>query len=130
MMRIHFCFVVVVLLFVVACGPVEYMGQVGIRGSKELAAASEIKADKHAPYEYWSAYCYLKRAREKAGYGDYGDANRYGRKSELMSRNAQKMIRSGQLAENPNENENDTSEPSVPKKKPVVVLDSDTPSGD
>lgn len=128
MMRIYFFFVFVVLLFAVACGPVEYMGQVGIRGSKELAAATEIKADKHAPYEYWSAYCYLKRAREKAGYGDYGDANRYGRKSEMMSRNAQKMIRSGQLAENPNET--DTNEQSVPKKKPVVVLDSDTPSGD
>mgnify|MGYP000011748102 CR=1 FL=1 len=72
------------VLLASACGPVEYMGQVGIRGSKEFAAASEIKADKHAPYEYWSAYCYLRRAREKAGYADYGDAVRYGRKAERI----------------------------------------------
>jgi len=130
MMRIIFLSIFFVLLSAAACGPVEYMGQVGIRGSKELAAASEIKADRHAPYEYWSARCYLKRAREKAGYGDYGDAVRYGRKSELMSREAQKLIRSGQLAENPTETENSAGEDSAPKKKPVVVLDSDTPSGD
>lgn len=118
-----------------ACGPVEYMGQVGIKTSKEFAAASEVKADKHAPYEYWSARCYLERAREKAGYGDYQEAVRYGGKSEKMSREAQKLIKAGQLYENPNEPEagdksgsDGTSGDSG--KKPVVVLDGASPGED
>lgn len=133
MLKIH-CFT---LLFIVlgttfACGPVEYMGQVGIKTSKEFSAASEVKAEKHAPYEYWSARCYIERAREKAGYGDYQDAVRYGRKSEKMSQDAQRNIKAGQLHENPNEpaagetdgkdDKNDKDE-TDPGKKPVVVLD-------
>jgi len=106
------------------------MGQVGIKTSKEFAAAGDLKSDKHAPYEYWSARCYLERAREKAGYGDYQDAVRYGRKSEKMSREAQKLIKAGQLAENPNapaeEDKKDNVDPQE-GKKPVVVLDGQTP---
>jgi len=110
-----------------ACGPVEYMGQVGIKTSKEFSAASEVRADKHAPYEYWSARAYLERAREKAGYGDYQDAVRYGNKSEKMSIEAQKLIKAGQLYENPNEPENgDPARPGeaagAKGKKPIVVL--------
>jgi len=134
MLKIH-CFT---LLFVVvgslsACGPVEYMGQVGIKTSKEFSAAGEVKAEKHAPYEYWSARCYLERAREKAGYGDYQDAVRYGRKSEKMSQEAQRNIKAGQLYENPNEpaagesDEKDNKDETQTGKKPVVVLDDQTP---
>jgi hypothetical protein len=118
-----------------ACGPVEYMGQVGIKTSKEFAAANEVKAEKHAPYEYWSARCYLERAREKAGYGDYQEAVRYGGKSEKMSREAQKLIKAGQLYENPNEPETEDKAGSgegagASGKKPVVVLDGASPGED
>jgi len=119
-----------------ACGPVEYMGQVGIKTSKEFSAATEVKAEKHAPYEYWSARCYLERAREKAGYGDYQDSVRYGRKSEKMSAEAQKLIKAGQLHENPNETAPDPeigkpADEDAPKggKKPVVVLDGGDANG-
>ncbi|MBU1241919.1 DUF4398 domain-containing protein [Myxococcota bacterium] len=140
MLKIH-CFSIwfVVLGLMSACGPVEYMGQVGIKTTKEFAAAGEVKAEKHAPYEYWSARCYLERAREKAGYGDYQDAVNYGRKSEKMSRDAQRNIKAGQLAENPNEpaagetdekgNKDETNE-TEKGKKPVLVLDHETPSED
>ena len=132
MLKIH-CFTILFALFGLAsaCGPVEYMGQVGIKTSKEFAAAGEVRADKHAPYEYWSARCYLERAREKAGFGDYQDAVRYGRKSEKMSREAQKLIKAGQLAENPNEPANEEKkENDQPQdgKKPVVMIDDQTPS--
>ncbi len=129
--KLGFAIWITVIGWTAACGPVEYMGQVGIKTGKEFAAASEVKSEKHAPYEYWSARCYLERAREKAGYGDYQDAVRYGRKSEKMSAEAQKLIKAGQLHENPNEPAPEVREDGkvgnedAPKdgKKPIVVLD-------
>ncbi|MBU1241061.1 hypothetical protein KKF84_18920 [Myxococcota bacterium] len=68
------------------CGPVEYMGQVGVKASKSHASLSQAHGEKYSPYEYWSSKYYLERARYKAGYGDYQDSVRYGKKAQQMSR--------------------------------------------
>ncbi len=101
------------------------MGQVGIRTNREFVAAQEIQAEKHAPFEYWSAYHYMHRARRKAGFGDYQDAIRYGQKSEKMSLEAQKRIKAGQLADNPMENE----EGETGQDRPKVILDTQNSGG-
>lgn len=72
------------LLGVVSCGPVEYMGQVGVKASKSHAGLKQAHGEKYSPYEYWSSKYYLERARYKAGYGDYQDSVRYGKKSQAM----------------------------------------------
>ncbi len=69
----------------VSCGPVEYMGQVGVKASKAHSALKTAQGETYSPYEYWSAKYYLERARHKAGYGDYQDSVRYGKKSQKMS---------------------------------------------
>ena len=75
----------------ISCGPVEYMGQVGMKASKSLSGAKAANSKHYSPYEYWSAKYYLERARYKAGYADYQDSVRYGEKSEKMSKRAKEI---------------------------------------
>ena len=75
----------------VGCGPVEYMNQVTLRASSEVAAARAAGADKHAIYEFTMAVEYLHKAREEAGYADYQAAIRLGKTSEQMAREARRI---------------------------------------
>jgi hypothetical protein len=71
-----------------ACGPVQYVGQVTMDASREVAAARSAQAEKYAPYEYTMAVEYLHKARELAGYAKYQSAIRFGKKAEVMAKSA------------------------------------------
>jgi hypothetical protein len=65
-----------------ACGPVEYINQVGVKAAAAVSAAKLAQADRYAPYEYTAAEEYLHKAREEAGYAEYEDAIEFGRRAE------------------------------------------------
>jgi len=91
MQKIIKLIILTTLLYMIpACGPIAYMSKVGITANREFSGAKEAQAEKYSPYEYWSAYYYLHRARHKAGYADYQDANRYGQKCIDNSEKAQR----------------------------------------
>ncbi|MBN2723932.1 MAG: DUF4398 domain-containing protein [Deltaproteobacteria bacterium] len=106
------------------CGPIEYMSQVGLKANREFSGAKEAKAEKYSPYEYWSAFYYLGRARHKAGYGDYQDAVRYGEKSQKMSDTAQKIsVNRMKVDVDLGKSDTEKKDPSVEQdKKPQVLI--------
>lgn len=116
----------------VSCGPVEYMSKVGITANREFSAAKEAQGEKYSPYEYWSAYYYLHRARHKAGYADYQDANRYGTRCTEMSKRAQLQ---GITKKKVEVDSGDKNDPETKKsedkkienteKKPVIIIKKD-----
>jgi hypothetical protein len=67
------------LVFVLACGPIEYVNDVTRKASSRVEAAKAAEADKYAPYYWTRAKEYLEKARERAAYADYQGANRFGR---------------------------------------------------
>ena len=62
-----------------ACGPIEYVGQVTRRATSEVEAARAVDAAKHAPYWWTRAVEYLHQARVEAAAADFQAANRFGR---------------------------------------------------
>ncbi len=71
-----------------ACGPVEYINQVGNKAASAVSAAKLASAERYAPYEYTAAEEYLHKAREEAGHAEYQDAIEYGRKAEDLANRA------------------------------------------
>jgi len=71
-----------------ACGPVEYINQVGNKAASAVSAAKLASAQRYAPYEYTAAEEYLHKAREEAGHAEYQDAIEYGRKAEALANRA------------------------------------------
>jgi hypothetical protein len=71
-----------------ACGPVEYINQVGNKAASAVSAAKLASAARYAPYEYTAAEEYLHKAREEAGHAEYQDAIEYGRKAEDLANRA------------------------------------------
>jgi hypothetical protein len=78
-----------IFIILLACGPIEYMSQVGIKSRRAFTSARKVNSKKYSPYEYWSAYYYLNRARYVAQWADYQNAVNYGKTSELMSKKAE-----------------------------------------
>jgi len=74
-----------------ACGPIEYVGQVTRNATSQVAAAKSVQADKHAPYWYTLAVEYLHKAREEAAAADFQAANRFGRRSAKAARKAREV---------------------------------------
>jgi hypothetical protein len=68
-----------------ACGPIEYINQVGVRAASAVSAAKLAQADRYAPYEYTAAEEYLHKAREEAAYAQYEDAIAFGEKAEELA---------------------------------------------
>jgi hypothetical protein len=83
-----------------ACGPVEYINQVGNRAASAVSAAKLAQADRYAPYEYTAAEEYLHKAREEGGHAEYQDAIEYGRRSEELADRA-RAIAVTHLAQQP-----------------------------
>jgi sRNA-binding protein len=68
-----------VLVLLVGCGPVAYVGQVTLKADDAVEAARAAEADKYSPYYWTRATQYLYMARDVAGHADYQGANRFGR---------------------------------------------------
>ena len=68
-----------------ACGPIRSGGLL-IDASAELSAAQTAQAPKRAPYEYWAAHSYLRKAREDHSYANYETAELFAGKSVSCSR--------------------------------------------
>jgi hypothetical protein len=83
-----------------ACGPIEYINQVGNRAASAVSAAKLAQADRYAPYEFTGAEEYLHKAREEAGYAQYQDAIEYGRRAEELANRA-RAISLEKLAQKP-----------------------------
>jgi len=66
-----------VLVLLVGCGPVAYVGQVTIKADDAVEAARAAEADKYSPYYWTRATQYLYMARDVAGHADYQGANRF-----------------------------------------------------
>lgn len=67
-------------LFVVGCGPIRAGGLL-MEASAELSAAETAQAPKRAPYEYWAAHSYLRKAKEDHSYANYETAEIFAAKS-------------------------------------------------
>jgi hypothetical protein len=76
-----------------ACGPVQYIGQVSGRTSAALRAAHLAEADRFAPYEYTKAAAYYDKAREEAAGSSFELAVDYGRRSQEFAQRAQALAR-------------------------------------
>jgi hypothetical protein len=83
-----------------ACGPIEYINQVGNRAASAVSAAKLAQADRYAPYEFTGAEEYLHKAREEAGYAQYQDAIEFGRRAEELANRA-RAIAVEKLAQKP-----------------------------
>lgn len=84
-------FLLLIVAFLSACGPVSYLTVVAHRAARAVKEAKAVNAEKLAPYEYWSATEYLRMAREKAAYAYYELAYDYGKKAEDMAKAAQNL---------------------------------------
>lgn len=62
---------------------------------KDLVGAQEAQAPEKARYEYTLAHEYLMKAREEAGYSDYGAAESLARKSSDWSNKAAEVAQYG-----------------------------------
>jgi hypothetical protein len=107
--------VILALAPLTACGPVEYISQVGNRASSAVSSAKLAQADRYAPYEYTAAEEYLHKAREEAGYAEYQDAIEYGRRSEELANRA-RAISVAKLAEQASKSSRVT--PATEKEEP------------
>lgn len=68
-----------VLLFVVGCGPIRYVGDVTRGAQTAVDQARDAQAEKYAPYYWTRAVQYLHAAREDAARADFQGANHFGR---------------------------------------------------
>ena len=104
------------LLLLPACGPIQYISTVTFKARRLVAEAKTAEAEAHAPYEYWSAVTYLRMAREKAGYADFQNAKDYGDRAVAMARKARVLADERRRA-------GPTASPgSTPSTKPKVKL--------
>jgi hypothetical protein len=85
--------VVLALVTLGACGPVEYTAVI-LDASEAVAEAREADAHMHAPYEYYYAKEHIRKAREEAGYADYQVAIELGRTAEQFAVKARDIARS------------------------------------
>ena len=69
----------VLVMALMGCGPVAYIGQVTLKADDAVEAARAAEADKYSPYYWTRATEYLRMARDVAGHADYQGANRFGR---------------------------------------------------
>ncbi|MCK5798670.1 MAG: hypothetical protein KAI47_15865 [Deltaproteobacteria bacterium] len=76
------------LLLLPACGPIQYISTVTFSARRLVSEAKTAEAKVYAPYEYWSAVTYLRMAREKAGYADFGLSKDYGDRAVAMAKKA------------------------------------------
>ena len=81
-------------LALLGCGHSLYVLEVR-SASMRVAEAEELGAEKHAPYEYYTAVAHLEKAKEEAAEADYGDAialaetsTEYAQKAVELSRHA------------------------------------------
>src|SRR5580704_4861347 len=70
------------VLFMAACGPVAYVGQVTLGADDAVTQARAAGAEKYSPYYWTRATEYLHMAREVAAHADFQGANKFGRLSE------------------------------------------------
>ena len=107
-----------------ACGPVEYISQVGNKAASAVSSAKLAQADRYAPYEYTAAEEYLHKAREEAGYAEYQDAIEYGRRSEELANRA-RAISVAKLAEQASKSSRVT--PATEKEEPSSAAEQEDP---
>ncbi len=77
-----------ILASLTGCAGVLYAAQVSSAEAK-LEQAKELRADVHAPYEYYFAREHLNKAKTEAAAADYGDALDL---AEIAERAANKAI--------------------------------------
>jgi hypothetical protein len=114
--------VILALAPLTACGPVEYISQVGNRAASAVSSAKLAQADRYAPYEYTAAEEYLHKAREEAGYAEYQDAIEFGRRSEELANRA-RAISVAKLAEQASKSSKVT--PATEKEEPASGAEED-----
>lgn len=68
------------VLFATGCGPIRAGGLL-VEASAELSAAETAQAPKRAPYEYWAAHSYLRKAKQDHSYANYETAEIFAAKS-------------------------------------------------
>ena len=81
------------LIGMTGCGPIEYITIVTFEASRSVAAAKGVHADKLAPYEYTAAVEYLHKARELGGYSRYHQSVNFGRKARDFGHQAFELAR-------------------------------------
>jgi len=128
MSRVALAALSMMVLGLVACGPIEYVNQVTRRASTEVDAARSARADQLAPYEYTLAVEYLHKAREEAAAADYQAANRFGRKSAAAAAHARELAKA--RAADPARAERELPPKSLSKDGSVAPLDDDEPPRD
>jgi hypothetical protein len=80
-----------------ACGPVDYLSQVGRRAPYAVAQARAQGAEEQAPYELTAAEEYLREARLQASRSSYQRAIEYGRRAEELAARAEGIAREKNL---------------------------------
>jgi hypothetical protein len=95
-----------------ACGPVDYLSQVGRRAPLALAEARRFGAEEQAPYEVTAAEEYLREARVQASRSSYQRAIEYGRRAEELA------LRAEGIAREKNQRANASAPPSLPSPQP------------
>ena len=82
--------VLVAVLALGACGPIEYVNEVTRKASTKVDQAKAVHNAEDAHYVYWYTLAveYLHKAREEAAYADYQAANRFGRKAAFAAEKA------------------------------------------
>jgi hypothetical protein len=107
-----------------ACGPIQFVSQVTIRAEKSVADAKLQQADKYAPYEYYGAEAYLEQAKHRAGFGDFQTCYRYGKKAEKMAKEAVRLTKIRR------EEEEDVTKPSGADAPPARERDAPRARGE
>lgn len=89
---------VLLLLTLSGCGGALYASKASTASSR-LEEAKKLSAEELAPYEFYSAMEFFKKAQEEAAFADYGDAvalaERSAEFSEIAIRLSGKAHRSG-----------------------------------
>lgn len=77
----------ILLVFASGCGPI--MSTSNIEGAKDaMKKADEVNASEFAPYEYYMAQEYLRKADELWGYSQFGFSADYAQKAMDMAKAA------------------------------------------
>lgn len=74
-------------LIIASCGPVQSMTVIW-EANTAIEGAEAAEAQKHAPYEYYSAQAYFEKALEEQAYADFEPAIMFGTKAAEMAREA------------------------------------------
>ncbi len=74
------------------CGNTLYAIQANAASSK-LEEATELNAEKYAPYEYYFAKAHLRKAQEEAAEADYSDAKNLAETAEEFADKAIRLSR-------------------------------------